>query len=83
MGSHNQAASLTQLSTHYTRATSQLEALAMATLSMVKDTPCLTNCLFEGPFFPFQTVYQLVQAFQILTQLPQSLVVHLSLTYLW
>ena len=36
-----------------------------------------------GFTFPFRMVYQLAQVFQILTQLPQLLVVHLSLTYLW
>ena len=41
---------------------------------------------FKGPLgfaFPFRIVYQPVWVVWILTQLPQSLVVHSSLTYLW
>ena len=41
MGSRSQAASSTQLSARYTRATSRLEALATATLSLAASVSCI------------------------------------------
>ena len=62
-------------------------AIAVDRVDLDRDIggPPEISC-FKGPLgftFPSWIVYQLVQGFQILTQLPQSLVVHLSLTYLW